>query len=255
MAMLQLDDGGALYYEQIDGKPGLPCLVFLHEGLGCTAMWRDFPARLCAASGCSGLVYDRRGYGQSSPPPAPRSIHYLHESALLELPVVLHAVLGERPYLLIGHSDGGSIALIAAAGQAPGLRAVVTMAAHVFVEQVTLDGIHAALDAHGAGRLRALERYHGAKSQRVFNDWADTWLMPSFSFWNIEYLLPSVRCPVLALQGADDQYGSLAQLDSIAGKCPQGQQLVLDDCGHSPHLEQSERVVQALLAFVGQHGA
>jgi pimeloyl-ACP methyl ester carboxylesterase len=115
MATLRLQDGGELYYEEIAGNPAMPCLVFLPEGLGCTAMWRDFPARLCAASACPGLVYDRRGFGLSSAAPAPRSIHYLHESALIELPAVLTALLPGRPYVLVGHSDGGSIALIAAA--------------------------------------------------------------------------------------------------------------------------------------------
>jgi pimeloyl-ACP methyl ester carboxylesterase len=129
------------------------------------------------------------------------------------------------------------------------------MAAHVFVEQMTLDGIHAALEAHGAGRLRALNRYHGSKAPQVFNAWSEIWLAPSFAFWNIAYLLPSVHCPVLALQGEGDQYGSQAQLDAIAGKCANARQLLVQDCGHSPHLEQPEHVLSALLDFIRAHCA
>lgn len=248
---MQLALGDArIHYELIEGDAGKPLLVFLHEGLGCGAMWKDFPQRLCAATGCPGLVYDREGYGQSSPFAAPRSIHYLHQYALVELPALMQRVAPGRAHIVIGHSDGGSIALIYAAGQPPGLRAAVTAAAHVFVEDITLDGIREAVGAHAAGKLRGLARYHGENAGQVFSAWADTWLAPPFRHWNIEYLLPAIACPLLAVQGSGDQYGSAAQLDAIEKAVPGARQLLLPDCGHSPHLEQPEAFVQAIAAFI-----
>jgi pimeloyl-ACP methyl ester carboxylesterase len=249
MAMLDLH-GTQLHYQMIDGDAGKPLLVFLHEGLGSIALWKAFPERLCAATGCAGLVYDRLGYGLSSPATAPRSIHYLHLSALLELPAVMQLLAPGREHIVVGHSDGGSIALIYAASRPAALRGVITAAAHVFVEDMTLDGIRAALEAHGAGKLRALARYHGDKAGLVFSSWADTWLAPWFRQWNIEYLLPAIDCPLLAMQGAADQYGSQAQLDAIEKGTPGARQLVLPDCGHSPHIEQPEAAVQAMAAFI-----
>jgi len=248
--MLELEAYGRLHYEWIDGPAGRPVLVFLHEGLGCTAMWKGFPRRLCAAVGCPGLVYDRLGYGLSDPLTNPRGILYLHETALIEIPQVLARLVGERPYLVVGHSDGGSLALLHAATQPAGLLGVVTEAAHVFVEDVTLQGIRTALAAWDAGKLRGLERYHGAKTSAIFHAWADTWLWPPFAQWNIEDVLAAIACPVLALQGEGDQYGSAAQLASIARRAPQGRQQLLPDCGHTPHLENPEATVAAMAAFI-----
>ncbi|MCE3261416.1 MAG: alpha/beta hydrolase [Pseudoduganella sp.] len=253
---MQLDlEGIQLHYALIEGDPRKPLLVFLHEGLGCGAMWKGFPQHLCAATGCAGLVYDRLGYGLSSPATAPRSIHYLHEFALIELPAVLRRLAPGREHIVVGHSDGGSIALIYAAGRPLGLRAAVTVAAHVFVEEMTLEGIHSALGAHGASKLRALARYHGDKAGQVFSSWADTWLAPSFRHWNIEYLLPAIDCPLLAMQGSDDQYGSIAQLESIARGTPGAHQLLLPGCGHNPHIEQPDATVQAMAAFIAPFAA
>jgi pimeloyl-ACP methyl ester carboxylesterase len=250
MPLLHTRGHGDLYFEQIAGRPDLPVLVFLHEGLGSVAMWRDFPAQLCAATGCEGLVHDRRGYGQSSALGAARSIHYLHEYALNELPVVLAALLPDRDYWVVGHSDGGSIALIHAAARPARLRGVITEAAHVFVESVTLNGIRAAREAWDAGKLNGLQRYHGDKTAAIFAAWADTWLEPSFADWNIEYLLAAISCPVLALQGSGDQYGSAAQLAAIAGKAPRGQLLLLPACGHTPHAEAAGATLDAMLRFM-----
>lgn len=249
MPLLELEHGH-LHYELIGGDPGKPLLVFLHEGLGCIAMWKGFPERLCAATGCAGLVYDRLGYGLSSPQAAPRSIHYLHQYALFELPALMRHLAPGREHIVVGHSDGGSIALIYAAGRPPGLCAVVTAAAHVFVEDITLEGIRTAIGAHAAGKLRGLARYHGDKAGQVFSSWADTWLAPPFRHWNIEYLLPAIGCPLLAVQGSGDQYGSQAQLDAIENGTPGARQLALPDCGHSPHLEQPEATVRAMAAFI-----
>lgn len=252
MPMLTLGPAHHLYYERIDGAPGLPTLVFLHEGLGSTAMWKDFPQRLCQATGCPGLVYDRLGYGHSSPLTAPRSVHYLHHYALTELPQVLTALLPGQPYFLIGHSDGGSIALLHAAEQPVDLQGIVTEAAHVLVEDVTLAGIEAANAAFAAGKLHGLAKYHGDKTEGIFKAWADTWLSSGFRHWNIEYLLPSIACPALVLQGIDDQYGTLAQVDAIVSKALNAQAAMVAQCGHAPHHEQKELVLQHMQAFLAR---
>jgi pimeloyl-ACP methyl ester carboxylesterase len=249
---MRLNETDELYVETIDGAAGRPVLVFLHEGLGSVALWRDFPRRVCEATGCAGIVYDRLGYGQSTPLRRERSIHYLHEYALHELPAVLDQHLAGRPHIVVGHSDGGSIALIHAAGQPAGLRGVVTLAAHVIVEDVTLVGIRAARIAYDEGKLRALERYHGAKTDQIFKAWADTWLRPAFAHWDIRYLLPSIACPVLALQGSADQYGTVAQLDAIAAGVPHAQVRMLEGRGHAPHAETPEVLAGLIAAFCGR---
>ncbi|MGW8393561.1 alpha/beta fold hydrolase [Pseudoduganella sp. HUAS MS19] len=249
MRILEMDNV-QLHYELIEGDPHKPLLVFLHEGLGCIGMWKEFPQRLCAATGCAGLAYERQGYGRSSPQAVPRSIHYLHQFALAELPAVLERLAPGREHVVVGHSDGGSIALIYAAGRPQGLRGVVSIAAHVFVEDITIEGIRAVLAAHTKGKMRALGRYHGDKAEQVFSSWADTWLAPWFRQWNIEYLLPAIACPLLAMQGSEDHYGSGAQLDTIERGAPGARQLLLPACGHSPHIEQPEAALQAMAAFV-----
>jgi len=247
-----LDVGWAqLNYQLIEGDSRKPLLVFLHEGLGCIGMWKEFPQRLCAATGCPGLVYERQGYGLSSPQPRHRTVHYLHQSAMVELPALVELLAPGREHIVVGHSDGGSIALIYAAGRPQALRGVISVAAHVFVEDITIEGIRAVLAAHGSGKmLRALARHHGDKAETVFSSWADTWLAPWFRKWNIEYLLPAIACPLLAMQGSDDHYGSGAQLDAIERGTPGARQLLLPDCGHSPHLEQPEATLQAMAAFI-----
>jgi len=241
-------DDDELYFETIDGDERLPVLVFLHEGLGSVAHWRDFPRRVCAATGHPGLVYDRLGHGHSSPLRAARTIHYLHDYALRELPAVLTQIAG-RDYILIGHSDGGSIALIHAAGQPRGLRGVVTLAAHTIVETLSVEGIRAAQVAFNEGKLRGLERFHGAKTAQIFAAWADTWLRPSFAHWDIRYLLPSIDCPVLALQGSADQYGTVAQLDAIADGVPESEVRMLEGAGHSPHQDRPDLLVEIIADF------
>ncbi|SUX54297.1 alpha/beta fold hydrolase [Chromobacterium vaccinii] len=242
-----------LYRRHIPGRQDQTCLVFLHEGLGCDAMWKRFPDQLCEWTGLSGLVYDRLGYGQSAPLDKPRTVHYLHEYALSELPKIVGSQLADRDYILVGHSDGGSIALLHAAEQAVRLKGIITAAAHVFVEEITLAGIHQAQSAWHAGKLAGLARYHGEKTAALFHAWADTWLSPGFAHWNIEYALPSITCPLLALQGANDQYGSAAQLHAIAGKTRHGSQLILPNCGHSPHLEAPQAMLEAAALFIRTH--
>lgn len=250
MAILKLGHSKQIYCELIDGEQERPHLVFLHEGLGCTEMWKRFPHILCRETGCPGIVYDRLGYGRSSPLTDPRTIHYLHEYALTELPEVISQLIPARNYFLIGHSDGGSIALIHASEKPAHLQGIITEAAHVFVEKETLDGIRVVADAFNAGKLRGLSRFHGEKTEGIFKAWSDTWLSDWFKYWNIEYLLPSIECPVLVLQGTKDQYGTVAQVESIASKTLNAQKAMVERCGHAPHQESTDVILQLMTEFL-----
>ena len=228
-----------------------PTLVFLHEGLGSAALWRDFPETLAAATGCGALAYSRLGYGGSDPCPLPRPLSFMHEEAA-RLPALLDAAR-VRDGVLVGHSDGGSIALIHA-GRDPvaGLRGVVTLAAHVFCEPLSVRSIRAARERYLNGDLRAkLERHHGPNTDCAFWGWNDAWLHPEFALWNIEAVLPQIRVPVLAVQGEDDEYGTPAQLEAIA-RGAGARTLMLPDCGHAPHRDQPERTLAAIGDFVNE---
>ena len=226
-----------------------PVLVFLHEGLGSTRMWKGFPQALCDAAGCDGLLFDRQGHGQSDPQQQPRTIHYLHRYALEELPQVLAQAIPDRDYVTIGHSDGGSIGLLHAAEQPERLRGLITLAAHIYVEEVTLQGIREARVAWDAGKLsRGLARYHGAdRVETVFMAWNATWQLPAFAHWNLAYALPAVQVPTCVMQGAGDQYATVQHMHDIAAGIPGATDLLLPDCGHSPHLENPEATQQAML--------
>lgn len=241
-------------YSVIPGNPASPYLVFLHEGLGCVAMWGEFPRRLCEATGCPGLVYDRAGYGRSSPLPAGTQwdTAYLHAAALRELPQVLERLVPPHAsVILVGHSDGGSIALIYGAERDKRLRGIVTIAAHVFVETVTLAGIRDAVAAYRAGKLAGLARYHGEKTADVFRLWSDAWLHPAFESWNIEALLPGIDVPILAAQGVDDQYGTPRQVHAIAkGAGGPVEEALLPACAHAPHKECPDALLRAAAGFV-----
>ena len=229
-----------------------PALLLLHEGLGCVAMWRDFPEKLAAATGCRVVVWSRAGYGGSQPWPEPRTPRYMHREAEEALPALLAKLEIEHP-VLIGHSDGGSIALIFA-GAFPAIPlGVAVMAPHEFVEDVTLAGIRAARMAWETTDLeKKLARYHHDQTRRVFSDWNDTWLSPAFRDWNIEEYLPGIRCPVLAIQGEDDEYATMRQIEAIAERVPGTQLLKLPNCGHTPQRDQEAAVLAALVAFVGR---
>lgn len=251
MSKLTINHNDSLYYEFIDGDKQLPYLVFLHEGLGCTRMWKGFPAQLCQMTGCPGLVFDRLGYGESSVMTGKRTIHYLHDAAINELPQVLNALLPGTPIILVGHSDGASISLIYGAGQPGQLKGIISEAAHVFVEGETTKGIQAVKQRWQENKLTALNKYHGDNTAQVFNAWADTWLAPGFKHWNIEYLLPSIEVPLLLLQGMDDQFASDAQIRSIAehtgGQC---ELHLLEQCAHIPHFEAASRVLHLMSDFI-----
>ncbi|MEO6419903.1 MAG: alpha/beta hydrolase [Polyangiaceae bacterium] len=228
-----------------------PTLVFLHEGLGSVEMWRDFPERVAKATGLGALVYSRRGYGASEPAVLPRSVRFMHDEAYDVLPEVLDAAAISKA-ILVGHSDGGSIALLHAARFGPPrIQAVIAMAPHVFVEEVALTNIQKAAVAYEQGDLRAkLARYH-ADVDGAFLGWNRIWLAPEFRTWNIEDELPKITAPMLLIQGKNDEYGTLAQLESIVrhARAPV-ETCILDACGHSPHRDQAERVIEAMSSFI-----
>ncbi len=244
--------GRSLNYEWIGAEArGAPVLVFLHEGLGSIRQWRDFPARVAAATGCRALVYDRYGYGQSDIlQEKRRTVRFMHDEALLSLPE-MRARLGLDDCIFVGHSDGASIALIHA-GAGHRTRGVAVMAPHVFIEPVCLSSIEKAKVAfETTGLAERLGRYH-RDARRTFYGWADVWTEENFKRWDIrdEYLT-KITAPVLALQGYGDAYGTMAQLDEIArrvrGPCELRK---LEDCGHAPFRDQPEQTLAAVAGFV-----
>jgi pimeloyl-ACP methyl ester carboxylesterase len=242
--------GHRLECVRIRGAKSAPTLVFLHEGLGSVALWKDFPARVAAATGCPVLVYSRAGYGRSSPAPLPRAPDYMHVEALTVLPALLDR-LGIADPVLIGHSDGASIALLHAGSGSRPVRALVALAPHVFVEDMSIASIDEVRRQYETTDLREkLARRH-ADPDAAFRGWNDIWLAPAFRSWNIEACLPGVRCPLLLIQGRDDEYGSAAQLDAIerqvGGKVAR---IELADCRHSPHRDQPEATLAAIADFV-----
>jgi pimeloyl-ACP methyl ester carboxylesterase len=244
--------GHRLEYERLDGARDRPTLILLHEGLGSIALWRDFPTKLVQATSCPAVVYSRWGYGRSDALAGPRNLDYMHREALDTLPE-LRAELGLDDAILVGHSDGASIALIhAGSGRWP-VRALVLEAPHVFVEDVSVASIEAARRAYETTDLRQrLARYH-ADVDSAFLGWNDIWLDADFRAWTIEAVLPGVRCPVLAIQGADDEYGTLKQLDAIErGVAGPFERLVLPECKHSPHRDQEETVLAAMARFIAR---
>jgi pimeloyl-ACP methyl ester carboxylesterase len=239
-------------------------LVFLHEGLGSVGLWRqrgqDWPGQLCAASGRAGVAWSRRGYGQSDPIPDVRGAtadagfwrrcrhapDYMHREALQVLPRLLAAWGLERP-VLVGHSDGATIALLHASRYP--VSACIAMAPHVFVEDVALQAIAQARDAYARGLRDKLARYH-RDVDNAFWQWNDVWLSPAFAHFDMRAECHSIGAPLLLVQGLDDEYGTLAQLEAIASAAPQAQCLTLPACGHSPHRDQPEALTQAMVAFL-----
>jgi pimeloyl-ACP methyl ester carboxylesterase len=245
--------GRSIEFRAIPGDAARHPLVFLHEGLGSAELWRDFPDKVAARLGAPALIYSRFGYGRSDGLAGPRTIRFMHEEALDVLPALLDQLGMARP-LLIGHSDGASIALIHAAAAARTVAGLALMAPHVFVEPITVASIGSIRDTYRrdttAGDLRArLAKYH-ARVDDAFLGWADTWLRPEFLDWSIEDLLAGVTAPTLLIQGRDDQYGTLAQLDRIeAGVKGPVSRLVLEGCGHAPWRDRGAAVIDAIATF------
>jgi pimeloyl-ACP methyl ester carboxylesterase len=250
--------GQSLEAQRIAGNAAKGTIVFLHEGLGSVAMWRSFPAQVCAATGCAGLVYSRQGYGQSSPAARPLLPTYMHYEAWEVLPALL-AQLGIDQPILLGHSDGGTIALLYASRFAT--RSCIVMAPHLFVEDVSLRSIAAARVAYETGDLRGkLAKFHN-DVDGAFWQWNDVWLSDAFRSFNIEAECAQITCPVLAIQGVDDPYGTMAQIDALKGSLssensPQSKYLLLrqllklEQCGHSPQRDQAARVISAVTEFL-----
>ena len=235
-----------------------PTLIFLHEGLGCVQMWRDFPTDVADATGCNLLVYSRFGYGQSDPVMLPRPVRYMHDEALTVLPAIIEALQIEQ-HILIGHSDGGSIALINGGGvcslglpaPARGPLGIVTLAAHIFNEAICIESIQQAKAAYETTNLREKLAKHHADVDNAFWGWCNVWQHPDFWYWNLEEYLPLIDVPLLAIQGVDDEYGTLAQVDAIvAGAGGYVEKELLPDCRHSPHRDQPEATLGVICNFV-----
>lgn len=240
-----------VYVRMIKSFENRPTLVFLHDSLGCVQLWRDFPDKLCEEVKGNMLVYDRQGYGKSSSLPThQRTNDYLEKEAdtLRDLLVTLDV----KDVVLFGHSDGGSIALIAA-GKYPSLfKAVVVEAAHIFVEDVTLQGIKAAVREYATTNLKArLEKYHGDKTEALFKAWTETWLSENFRSWNIEHFLPHIQCPVLFIQGELDEYGTARQMQGVSTQVNARVDLhLIPATGHTPHKEAAVKVIEIVSGFL-----
>jgi pimeloyl-ACP methyl ester carboxylesterase len=242
-------DGHRLEIAEIPGSTSLPAIVFLHDGLGSVSAWRDFPEQVSLATGCAAVSYSRYGHGRSDALEAPRDAYYMHHEAQRVLPELLRALRIDKP-ILFGHSDGASIAIIYAGSRLP-VRALILEAPHVFVEDISLAGIRAAKESFVTGELEEKLARHHADPAKTFSGWHDIWLDPSFRGWNIEAFLASVTCPLLAIQGEQDEYGTMAQLDTLArGVRGQVEFLKLSGCGHQPHRQQPEVTLDAVINFV-----
>ena len=243
--------GRSLEYRRIAAAAAGPTLVFLHEGLGSISQWRDFPGRIVAATGLPALVYARHGHGQSEVLQQAHDVDFMHREALEVLPELLRELGVERP-ILIGHSDGASIALIHVGSGHPS-RGLVAMAPHVFVEDISIRGITAAKQAFESTDLEQRLARHHRDPGRTFYGWNDIWLAPAFRSWNIERFLPAIRCPLLAIQGQEDEYGSMAQVDAIARQAGGTVEVLkLAHCGHSPQRDQPDKVAAAIAEFVDE---
>jgi pimeloyl-ACP methyl ester carboxylesterase len=246
--------GQHLEYRWIGPRPAdAPSIVFLHEGLGCLGTWRDFPDRMAAATGCGALVYSRMGYGASEPVRGPRPVRFMHDEALDVLPPVIERFKLEE-VILFGHSDGASIAVIYAGASIAPVRALILEAPHVFVEPVCVERIARIAQEYETTRLRErLARHHGGNTDSMFKTWTDVWLRPEFLQWNIEEYLPAIQSPVLVVQGEDDGYGTLRQVEAVMAQVKgPASSFVLSGCGHSPHSDRPDDVLEAAARFARQ---
>lgn len=229
-------------------------ILFLHEALGSIGQWKSFPEELCQQLQLPGIIYERTGHGQSPALPGERKSDYLHNYALKELPEFI-TFLSEsfkiKEFILLGHSDGGTIALLYTAHFPEKIKAVITLAAHVINEPETIAGVSPAVKAYEAGKLDGLKKYHGEKTEALFYAWANIWRDPSFKNWDITNEIKPINTPLLSIQGKDDQYGTEKQLKLIE-ESTQAQTSLLENCGHHPHLEQKDLVIEQITSFIRQ---
>ncbi|WP_298315970.1 alpha/beta hydrolase [uncultured Aquimarina sp.] len=231
-------------------NPLLSTIIFLHDSLGCIELWRDFPKKISTLINCNVLSYDRQGYGKSNSfSELKRNKNYLHKEA--DVLAKLIDQLSLKNVILFGHSDGGSIALLAASLYPKKIKGIITEGAHVFVEKETLQGIRNAKVAYETTNLKEkLARYHGEKTEDVFRMWTETWLSSSFQNWNIESYLPAIQCPSLIIQGENDEYGSMDQVSSIVQKTSgKSKSLIIPNVGHTPHKESTDIVLKKTKDF------
>ncbi len=228
-----------------------PVMVFLHEGLGSVSLWKDFPDQLCARIGMRGLVYSRPGYGKSTPRSADEywATDFMHRQAYEVLPMLLARLNVKNPWLF-GHSDGASIALLYAAQFPAALRGAIVVAPHLFVEDISIQSIKLAREAYLQHGLRERLARHHDEVDSAFFGWNDVWLSEAFKDWNIEAAISGIRCPLLALQGEQDEYGSLQQVMRIRELLPSAEVITLANCGHSPHRDQAVALMAAVEAFI-----
>ncbi|MNK56774.1 2-hydroxy-6-oxononadienedioate/2-hydroxy-6-oxononatrienedioate hydrolase [compost metagenome] len=251
--LIHIDENN-LYAEYYNDFENRPTIVFLHDSLGCVELWRDFPKRIAAVSKCNVLIYDRLGYGKSDPmPTSVRPVNYLELEATV-LNTILEKLKIENA-ILFGHSDGGSIALIAASKYPQRIKMVICEAAHIFVEEITLNGIREAVIAYQNTNLsERLQKYHGNKTETIFKAWTETWLHVDFRNWNIETLLLEIKSPLLFIQGEKDEYGTLDQvrktINAISGKA---EKCIIPNVGHTPHKEAPEIVLGKITAFIADN--
>ncbi|PWN68948.1 alpha/beta hydrolase [Chryseobacterium phosphatilyticum] len=246
--------GHKLYLEYFNSDEKRPAIIFLHDSLGSVQLWRDFPAKLCEATGCNVLVYDRLGYGKSAPMVThERPVNYMELEADL-LNDLLHK-LNINNAILFGHSDGGTIALIMAAKYPEKVKAVICEAGHIFVEEVTLKGIHEAVEAYQTTNLaERLQKYHGDKVDTLFKAWTETWTRDDYRNWNIEYLLKDIVCPLLFIQGEADEYGTLGQVEKTVSQVSgHVEKFIIPGIGHTPHKESPELVLGRVTQFIEEY--
>ena len=228
-----------------------PTLIFLHEGLGSVSMWRDFPQKLSLQTGCGALVYSRFGYGKSEKSEIPRSLDFMHQESLDVLPEII-AQCGIKNYILVGHSDGASIALIhAGSDSSEKLIGMVNEAPHVFCESITISSIQKLRESFYSGNLRERLKKHHKDIDTTFNGWSDVWLNYEFTKWNIESYLERIKVPQLIIQGNDDEYGTSEQVEAIIRQSSESVEICfMNKCGHSPHREQESKTLHVMSEFV-----
>jgi len=250
-----------LELEWIDAEnPAAPLIIFLHEGLGSARMWGAWPASLCQVLGCRGLVYSRYGYGDSSSRPAQQAwpVDYMEVEARIVLPALLRTLgidAQKNPPILFGHSDGASIALLYAAAMPESVAGLIVLAPHVKVDGAALSGVRKLLKNYPNGRLRTRLAHYHAEPEALFRGWSNCWLAPGFAGWDISPQLARIKCPTLAIQGAQDQYGGSEHLLAIARHVERSRQAILLNCRHVPHEEQPHAVLAAVMQFLGPVGA